>query len=230
VLINKASGAVRCRHPPHARPGGGALPDAFGAARLLYEKTAGRSCRRRARTTLTARPAPPPATSPPRTRRLRPTGRLPFSTDPRPRRARPRTGLRPWVARHDRRRSARQGPQAHRKAGLMRTAWPPISITRDARAGARRTQRSTPDSPPWEGPQPPADSQPRRHPAKRGRIGTRPDALAYWWNSDPNPSSQQPASGPRLADSCAWIPERRTIHRPLIHGIVHKHCRVGQPR
>jgi len=118
VLINKASGAVRCRHPPHARPGGGALPDAFGAARLLYEKTAGRSCRRRARTTLTARPAPPSAPSPPRTRGLRPTGRLPFSTDPRPRRARPRTGLRPGVARHDRRRSARQGPQAHRRAGL----------------------------------------------------------------------------------------------------------------
>jgi len=143
-------------------------------------------------------------------------------------------GPAPWVARHDRRRSARQGPQAHRKAGLMRKAWPPISITRDARAETRRTQRPTPDSSPWEGPQPPADTQPRRHPARRGCIGTRPDALAYWWNSDPNPSSQQPASRPGPADFCAWIPERRTIHRPLIHGIVHKHCPGialgGQPR
>jgi hypothetical protein len=160
-----------------------------------------------------------------------PSDRTPAFPDRSPGRgvsARPRTGPAPqgWPGMTDGGRPAKHPKRTGRQV-LMRTAWPPISITRATRAETRRTQRPTPDSPPWEGPQPSADSQPRRHPAKRSCLGTRPDAFAYWWKSDPNPSSQQPARGPRSADSCAWIPERRTIHRPLIHGIVHRNCPRG---
>ena len=106
---------------------------------------------------------------------------------------------------------------------LLRTAWPPISITEASRTEVRQRQRPTPDSPPWEEPQPSADP---RHPTPsllgRAAIWARPDALAYWWNTDPNSSSQQPVCRYSVADSCAWIPKQRTIHRPLIHGVVHK--------
>jgi hypothetical protein len=59
-------------------------------------------------------------------------------------------------------------------------------------------------------------------PARQGCIGARPDAFAYCLKCDPNPSSRQPGCGSRIADSCAWIPDRRTIHRPFIHGIAHR--------
>ena len=127
-------------------------------------------------------------------------------------------------ARPDRRRSA--PPENPMRTGgqvLLRTAWPPISITGAGRTEMRQLQRPTPDSPPWEGPRPPADP---RHPTLsllgRAAIGARPDALAYWRNSDPNPSSQQPVCRYSVVDSCAWIPKQRTIHRPFIHGVVHK--------
>ena len=116
-----------------------------------------------------------------------------------------------------------EGPHAHRKAGLFENGLASHLDHRSRRHRNAQLQRPTPDSPPWEGPRPPADP---RHPTLtllgRARIGARPDALAYWWNSDPNPSSQQPVCRYSVADSCAWIPKQRTIHRPLIHGIVHK--------
>ena len=170
-------------------------PDAFGAARLLYEKTAGRSCRRRARTTFHSTTGATALPRAPSDKGLRPTGRLPLLDRP------PAAASGPscdsantcgvWP---DRRRSAPpENPKRTGRQVLLRTAWPPISITGAGRTEMRQLQRPTPDSPPWEGPRPPADP---RHPTlsllSRARIGARPDALAYWWNIDPNPSSQQP--------------------------------------
>ena len=211
---------------PASAPRRRGAPDAFGAARLLYEKTAGRSCRRRARTTFHSTTGATALPRAPSDKGLRPTGFLPLLDRP------PAAASGPscdsantcGVARPDRRRSA--PPKDPMRTGgqvLLRTAWPPISITGAGRTEMRQLQRPTPDSPPWEGPRPPADP---RHPALsllgRAAIGARPDALAYWWNSDPNPSSQQPVCRYSVADSCAWIPKQRTIHRPLIHGVVHK--------
>ena len=142
----------------------------------------------------------------------------------------PDRGVRPVQGRHLRLRGspaqptcvgARAAPSAP-EAGLMRTAWPPVSTTETAvpkhsvpatdagrlalgrAATARRL--ATPDA----------------VPARQGCIGARPDAFAYCLKCDPNPSSRQPGCGSRIADSCAWIPDRRTIHRPFIHGIAHR--------
>ena len=108
------------------------------------------------------------------------------------------------------------------EAGLMRTAWPPVSTTdRPHRSAA--SQQPTPDGSPWEGPPPSADSpHPTHHPCRQGCIGARPDAFAYCQKCDPNPSSPQSGCPSKITDSCAWIPDPRTIHRPFIPGIVHR--------
>ena len=211
---------------PASAPRRRGAPDAFGAVRLLYEKTAGRSCRRRARTTFHSTTGATALPRAPSDKELRPTGFLPFlDRPPAATPGHPRTALTPaGFARPDRRRSVPpKDPMRTGRQVLLRAAWPPISTTGAGRTEMRQLQRPTPDSPPWEGPRPPADP---RHPTLsllgRAATGARPDALAYWWNSDPNPSSQQPVSRYNVADSCAWIPKQRTIHRPLIHGIVHK--------
>ena len=49
MIKEKASGAGRCRHPPHARSREGALPTPSEPLGLLHEKAAGHSCRRRAK-------------------------------------------------------------------------------------------------------------------------------------------------------------------------------------
>ena len=212
---------------PASAPRRRGAPDAFGAARLLYEKTAGRSCRRRARTTFHSTTGATALPRAPSDKELRPTGFLPLLDRPPAAAFGPPCGTAPTpagFARPDRRRSAPpENPKRTGRQVLLRTAWPPISITGAGRTEVRQRQRPTPDSPPWEEPQPSADP---RHPTPsllgRAAIGARPDALAYWRNSDPNPSSQQPACRYSVADSCAWIPKQRTIHRPLIHGVVHK--------
>jgi hypothetical protein len=201
-------------------------PDAFGAARLLYEKTAGRSCRRRARTTFHSTTGATALPRAPSDKGLRPTGFLPLLDRP------PAAASGPscdsantcGVARPDRRRSAPpKDPNAHRKAGLFENG---LASHLDHRSRRHRNAAATA----IDAGQPALGrAATTRGPATptlsllgRARIGARPDALAYWWNSDPNPSSQQPVSRYSVVDSCAWIPKQRTIHRPLIHGIVHK--------
>jgi len=211
---------------PASAPRRRGAPDAFGAARLLYEKTAGRSCRRRARTTFHSTTGATALPRAPSDKELRPTGFLPFLDRPPAAASGPSwdsadaSGVYPAGPTEV---GPPKDPMRTGRQVLMRTAWPPISITGAGRTEMRQLQRPTPDSPPWEGPRPPADP---RHPTLsllgRAAIGARPDALAYWWNSDPNPSSQQPVCRYGVADSCAWIPKQRTIHRPLIHGVVHK--------
>ena len=146
-------------------------PDAFGAARLLYEKTAGRSCRRRARTTFHSTTGATALPRAPSDKGLRPTGRLPLLDRP------PAAASGPscdsantcGVARPDRRRSAPpKDPMRTGRQVFSRTAWPPISTTEAAGTEMRQLQRPTPDSPPWEGPRPPADPRHRRYPCWAG--------------------------------------------------------------
>ena len=61
---------------------------------------------------------------------------------------------------------------------LMRTAWPPISITGAGRTEMRQLQRPTPDSPPWEEPRPPADPRHRRYPCWAGLGSGRGPTLS----------------------------------------------------
>jgi len=226
VLNNKASGAVRCRHPPQARPGGGALP--------TPSEPRG-SCTRKRRDVpaddapgrpFTARPAPPPCHEPPRTRSSVRQDSCLFSTDPRPRRSdRPvgrRRRLRGLPGRTDGGRPGER-PQAHRKAGLIENGLA-SHLNHRSRPHRNAAATATDAGQPALG-----RAATARGPATptlsllgRAAIGARPDALAYWWNTDPNPSSQQPVCRYSVADSCAWIPKQRTIHRPLIHEVVHK--------
>ena len=67
---------------PASAPRRRGAPDAFGAARLLYEKTAGRSCRRRARTTFHSTTGATALPRAPSDKELRPTGFLPFLDRP----------------------------------------------------------------------------------------------------------------------------------------------------
>src|SRR5215472_1607696 len=211
---------------PASAPRRWGAPDAFGAARLLYEKTAGRSCRRRARTTFHSTTG---ATALPRAPRTRSSVRQDsclFSTDPRPRRSdRPvgrRRRLRGLPGRTDGGRPGER-PQAHRKAGLIENGLA-SHLDHQSRPHRNAAATATDAGQPALG-----RAATARGPATptlsllgRAAIGARPDALAYWWNTDPNPSSQQPVCRYSVADSCAWIPKQRTIHRPLIHGVVHK--------
>ena len=109
-----------------------------------------------------------------------PSNRTPASSRPTPRpqrTSRPATAPTPagftWP---DRRRSA--PPENPMRTGgqvLLRTAWPPISITGAGRTEMRQLQRPTPDSPPWEEPRPPADPRHRRYPCWAGlRSGRGP--------------------------------------------------------
>ena len=67
---------------PASAPRRRGAPDAFGAVRLLYEKTAGRSCRRRARTTFHSTTGATALPRAPSDKELRPTGFLPLLDRP----------------------------------------------------------------------------------------------------------------------------------------------------
>ena len=166
---------------PASAPRRRGAPDAFGAARLLYEKTAGRSCRRRARTTFHSTTGATALPRAPSDKGLRPTGRLPLLDRP------PAAASGPscdsantcGVARPDRRRSAPpKDPMRTGRQVFSRTAWPPISTTGAAGTEMRQPQRPTPDSPPWEGPRPPADPRHRRYPCWAGLGSGRGPTLS----------------------------------------------------
>ena len=67
---------------PASAPRRRGAPDAFGAARLLYEKTAGRSCRRRARPTFHSTTGVTALQRAPSDKGPRPTGNLPLLDRP----------------------------------------------------------------------------------------------------------------------------------------------------
>ena len=121
VLNNKASGAVRCRHPPQARPRGGALPTPSEPRGSYTRKRRDVPADDAPGRPFTARPAPPPCHEPPRTRGSVRQDSCLFSTDPRPQRpGHPGTAPTPagCPAGPTEVGPARE-PQAHRKAGLI---------------------------------------------------------------------------------------------------------------
>ena len=209
---------------PASAPRRRGAPDAFGAARLLYEKTAGRSCRRRARPTFHSTTGVTALQRAPSDKGPRPTGNLPLLDRP-PAAASGSSedvacayGVRPARPTCVGARAAPSAPEA----GPVRTAWPPVSTT-----GAAAPKHSIPATDAGRlalGRAATARrlATPDAIPARQGCIGARPDAFAYCQKCDPNPSSGQPGGRSRIADSCAWIPDRRTIHRPFIHGIAHR--------
>ena len=163
---------------PASAPRRRGAPDAFGAARLLYEKTAGRSCRRRARTTFHSTTGATALPRAPSDKELRPTGFLPFLDRPPAAASGPSwdsadaSGVYPAGPTEV---GPPKDPMRTGRQVLMRTAWPPISITGAGRTEMRQLQRPTPDSPPWEGPRPPADPRYRRSPCWAGlRSGRGP--------------------------------------------------------
>src|SRR5215472_8347983 len=107
---------------PASAPRRWGAPDAFGAARLLYEKTAGRSCRRRARTTFHSTTGATALPRAPSDKELRPTGFLPLLDRPPAAAFGPSCGTAPtpagFAGRTDGGRPGER-PQAHRKAGLI---------------------------------------------------------------------------------------------------------------
>jgi len=119
MLMNKASGAVRRCHPPHARPGGGALPTPSEPQGPYTRKRRDVPADAPGRP-VKARPAPAPCSKPPRTRGpVRRTACLP-STDPPGATSGParERNLRPWTPRRTPADAGiTGGPQAHRKAG-----------------------------------------------------------------------------------------------------------------
>lgn len=141
MVKNKASGAVRCRHRPQARPGGGVLPTPSEPRGSYTRKRRDDPADDAPGRPFTARPASPPCNEPPRTRGPVRRATCLFSTDPRPRRqARPRTWPAPnGFALRDRLASAPERPQARRRQVLLRTAWPPVSTT-----GSAAPKRSIP--------------------------------------------------------------------------------------
>ena len=210
---------------PASAPRRRGAPDAFGAARLLYEKTAGRSCRRRARPTFHSTTGVTALQRAPSDKGPRPTGNLPLLDRP-PAAASGSSedvacayGVRPARPTCVGARAAPSAPEA----GLVRTAWPPVSTTGAAapkhgipatdagrlalgRAATARRLAHT-----------------RRRPCQAGLHRERGPTLSRTVRSlTPNPSSRQPGCRSRIANSCAWIPDRRTIHRPFIHGIAHR--------
>ena len=209
---------------PASAPRRRGAPDAFGAARLLYEKTAGRSCRRRARPTFHSTTGVTALQRAPSDKGPRPTGNLPLLDRP-PAAASGSSedvacayGIRPARPTCVGARAAPSAPEA----GPMRTAWPPVSTT-----GAAAPKHSIPATDAGRLALGRAATvrrlaTPDAVPARQGCIGARPDASAYCQKCDPNPSSGQPGGPSMIADSCAWIPDPRTIHRPFIHGIAHR--------
>jgi hypothetical protein len=113
MVKNKASGAVRCRHRPQARPGGGALPTPSEPRGSYTRKRRDDPADDAPGRPFTARPASPPCNEPPRTRGPVRRATCLFSTDPRPRpQARPRTRPAPTgVALRDRLASAAERPK-----------------------------------------------------------------------------------------------------------------------
>ena len=148
-------------------------PDAFGAARLLYEKAAGRSCRRHARPTFSQHDRRHrPATSP--LGQGAPSDGPPANSRPTPgRNARPvqgracAYGIRPAQPTCIGARAAPSVPEA----GLHESGLASRLDHRGRRDEAQRAQRPTPDGSPWEGPRPPADL---RHPTPslRGKAAS----------------------------------------------------------
>ena len=195
MIKNKASGAVRCRHRPQARPGGGVLPTPSEPRGSYTRKRRDDPADDAPGRPFTARPASPPCNEPPRTRGPVRRATCLFSTDPRPRRqARPRTWPAPTgFALRDRLASAPERPQARRRQVLLRTAWPPVSTTGAAATEARHPSDRRRTARPGKGRHRPQTRHTRRHPCQAGGcIGARPDASAYCLKSDPNPSSGQP--------------------------------------
>jgi hypothetical protein len=113
MVKNKASGAVRCRHRPQSRPGGGALPTPSEPRGSYTRKRRDDPADDAPGRPFTARPASPPCNEPPRTRGPVRRAACLFSTDPRSRRqARPRTRPAPTgFALRDRLASAAERPQ-----------------------------------------------------------------------------------------------------------------------
>jgi len=190
---------------PASAPRRRGAPDAFGAARLLYEKTAGRSCRRHARPTFHSTTGVTALQRAPSDKGPRPTGNLPLLDRPPVAASGPSKdaacaygfrSARPTCV------GGRTSP-AHRRQVLRERPGLPSRLPDRPRRSAA-SQQPTPDGSPWEGPPPPADSpQPTPSLPGRGCIGARPDASAYCLKSDPNPSSGQPGCRPMITDSCA---------------------------
>ena len=116
---------------PASAPRRRGAPDAFGAARLLYEKAAGRSCRRRARPTFHSTTGVTALQRAPSDKGPRPTGNLPLLDRP-PAAASGSSedvacayGIRPARPTCVGARAAPSAPEA----GPVRTAWPPVSTT-----------------------------------------------------------------------------------------------------
>ena len=225
MVKNKASGAVRCRHRPQARPGGGALPTPSEPRGSYTRKRRDDPADDAPGRPFTARPASPPCNEPPRTRGPVRRATCLFSTDPRPRRqARPRTAPAPTgFARRDRLASTAERPQARRRQVFMRTAWPPVSTTEDRRDEAQRPSDRRRTARPGKGRDRP---QTRAHPTPslRGRAasGRGPTLsrtvrsltrIRHRDNRAAGPASQIPVHGFRIG---------RTFHRPFIHGIAHR--------
>ena len=145
-----------------ATPGRGA-PDAFGAARLLHEKAAGHSCRRRARPDLHIATGAAALT-------VAPLGRG-ASPNEKPADSRPTSGSNTSSARkrnigiagahHNAWRGASVMPRPLGPEGksLTRTTWPSPSTTGVSTAKPHEPKPSTPDSLPWEGRQLPANAR-----------------------------------------------------------------------
>jgi hypothetical protein len=224
MVKNKASGAVRCRHHPQARPGGGALPTPSEPRGSYTRKRRDDPADDAPGRPFTARPASPSCNEPPRTRGSVRRATCLFSTDPRPRRqARPRTAPAPtgFASAADLRRRpsgpTRAGGRSSReRPGLpsrsprpsrQSATVPATDAGRLALGRAATARRLAP---------------PDAIPARQGCIGTRPDAFAYCPKSDANPSSGQPGCRSGITDSCASIPARSTFHRPFVHGIAHR--------
>ena len=146
---------------PASAPRRRGAPDAFGAARLLYEKAAGRSCRRRARPTFHSTTGVTALQRAPSDKGPRPTGNLPLLDRP-PAAASGSSedvacayGIRPARPTCVGARAAPSAPEA----GPIENGLASRLDHQDRRDGAQRAQRPTPDGSPWEGPRPPADSR-----------------------------------------------------------------------
>ena len=145
-------------------------PDAFGAARLLYEKAAGRSCRRRARPTFHSTTGVTVLQRAPSDKGPRPTDNLPLLDRPPTAASGPsEDGTCAYrVRRRSRLASTAERPQTRRRQVFMRTAWPPVSITRtiaterNGPSDRRRTVR------PGKGRDHPQTRATRRHPCEAG--------------------------------------------------------------
>ena len=158
---------------PASAPRRRGAPDAFGAARLLYEKTAGRSCRRRARPTFHSTTGVTALQRAPSDKGPRPTGNLPLLDRP-PAAASGSSedvacayGISPFAT------DLRRRPSGPKRAGgrSCENGLASRLDHRSRRAEARHPQRPTPDGSPWEGP-PPSAASPHPTPSLPGRVAS----------------------------------------------------------